>query len=50
LRELQRLPDFRNVIVHAYVALDLERVVEAMDRLEPVTGLAEAVRRLESKS
>jgi hypothetical protein len=32
--------------VHEYVALDLERAVEAMDRLGPVEVLAEAVRRL----
>ena len=43
---LERLPDFRNVLVHEYVALDLERAVEAMDQLGPVEELAEAVRRL----
>ena len=34
--ELALLPGFRNVLVHEYVRLDLEPVVEAMDRLEPV--------------
>lgn len=43
---LERLPDFRNVLLQEYVALDLERAVEAMDRLDPVEELAEAVRRL----
>ena len=43
---LERLPGFRNVLVHEYVALDLERAVEAMDQLGPVEELAEAVRRL----
>ena len=43
---LERLPGFRNVLVHEYVALDLERAVEAMDRLDPVEELAAAVRRL----
>jgi uncharacterized protein YutE (UPF0331/DUF86 family) len=43
---LERLPGFRNVLVHEYVALDLARAVEAMDALEPVEELAEAVRRL----
>ena len=43
---LERLPGFRNVLVHEYVALDLERAVEAMDQLGPVEDLAEAVRRL----
>jgi uncharacterized protein YutE (UPF0331/DUF86 family) len=43
---LERLPGFRNVLVHEYVALDLERAVEAMDQLGPIEELAEAVRRL----
>lgn len=34
--ELERLPGFRNVLIHEYVALDLARVVEALDRLDPV--------------
>ena len=34
--ELERLPGFRNILIHEYVALDLARVVEALDRLEPV--------------
>jgi uncharacterized protein YutE (UPF0331/DUF86 family) len=47
VRELARLPGFRNVVVHDYVALDMERVVEALDRLQPVEDFAEVVRRLE---
>jgi len=43
---LERLPGFRNVLVHEYVALDLARVVEAMDDLEPVEELARIVREL----
>jgi uncharacterized protein YutE (UPF0331/DUF86 family) len=43
---LERLPGFRNVLVHEYVALDLERAVEAMDQLGPVEELIQAVRRL----
>ena len=34
--ELERLPGFRNILIHEYVALDLARVVEALDRLDPV--------------
>lgn len=45
VRELERLPGFRNVLIHEYVALDLDRVVEAMDRLEPVEDFLEIVRR-----
>ena len=36
VEQLEPLPGFRNVVVHEYVALDLRRVVEALDRLEPV--------------
>jgi len=44
VRELERLPGFRNVRVHEYVALDLDRVVEALDRLAPVERFLEIVR------
>jgi len=33
---LEPLPGFRNVIVHEYVALDLDRVVHALDGLGPI--------------
>jgi len=46
--ELVRLPGFRNVVIHEYVALDLDRVVEAVNRLEPIERFAEVVRRMES--
>lgn len=36
VRELERLPGFRNVLVHEYVELDLDRVVEALQRLAPL--------------
>jgi uncharacterized protein YutE (UPF0331/DUF86 family) len=45
VRELERLPGFRNVLVHEYVALDLDRVIEALDRLEPIETFLEIVRR-----
>lgn len=48
--ELARLPGFRNVLVHEYVALDFGRVVEALDRLEPVERFLDIVRRIESGS
>ena len=47
VRELERLPGFRNVLIHEYVALDLERAVEALDRLQPVESFLEIVRRIE---
>jgi uncharacterized protein YutE (UPF0331/DUF86 family) len=46
VRELEWLPGFRNVLVHEYVALDMARVVEALDRLGPVEhflGIARSV-------
>jgi uncharacterized protein YutE (UPF0331/DUF86 family) len=36
VRHLERLPGFRNILVHEYVALDMQRVVEALDDLEPI--------------
>lgn len=47
--QLARLPGFRNVLVHEYVALDMDRVIEALDDLEPVERFTEIVRRLESE-
>ena len=45
--DLERLPGFRNVLVHEYVTLDLGRVVEVLDRLAPIATFAEVVRRIE---
>jgi len=47
VEQLERLPGFRNIVIHEYVALDLRRVVEALDRLEPVDRFAEIVRSIE---
>jgi uncharacterized protein YutE (UPF0331/DUF86 family) len=46
VRKLERLPGFRNVVIHEYVALDLERVVEALDDLAPVEEFLRIVREL----
>lgn len=48
VRELSVLPGFRNVLIHEYVTLDLDRAVEALDRLEPIDSFVEIVRRMES--
>ncbi|MDH3525132.1 MAG: DUF86 domain-containing protein [Acidobacteriota bacterium] len=50
VEELERLPGFRNVLIHEYVALDLERVLDALDRLAPIEEFARAVAALESES
>jgi uncharacterized protein YutE (UPF0331/DUF86 family) len=47
-QDLEKLPGFRNVLIHEYVALDYGRVIEALDRLGAVEELAEAVRRIEA--
>jgi uncharacterized protein YutE (UPF0331/DUF86 family) len=44
--ELERLPGFRNVLIHEYVALDMTRVVEALNRLEPVERFSRIVREI----
>lgn len=44
VRQLERLPGFRNVLVHEYVSLDLDRVIEALDELEPIEEFFEIVR------
>jgi uncharacterized protein YutE (UPF0331/DUF86 family) len=36
LARLELLPGFRNVVIHEYVGIDLERAVRALDELEPV--------------
>lgn len=49
VRELERLPGFRNVLIREYVALDMDRVLEALDRLDPIDRFADIVARLESE-
>jgi uncharacterized protein YutE (UPF0331/DUF86 family) len=44
---LERVPGFRNVVIHEYVALDLDRVVAVLGELEPIERFLEVVRRLE---
>jgi uncharacterized protein YutE (UPF0331/DUF86 family) len=49
VRRLERLPGFRNVLVHEYVAFDLQHAVEALDDLETIERFLEIVRELESE-
>jgi len=44
---LAQLPAFRNVLIHEYVNLDFAKVVEALDRLEPVEEFARIIRQME---
>ncbi len=50
VEELQGLPGFRNVLIHGYVALDLERALEALDRLDSIEEFVKAVAEIESES
>jgi uncharacterized protein YutE (UPF0331/DUF86 family) len=43
VRRLERLPGFRNVLIHEYVALDLDRAMEASRDLEPIEEFARLV-------
>jgi len=47
---LERLPGFRNVLIHEYVALDMERVMEAIDELAPIERFHAIVTRIEAES
>ena len=48
--ELQRLPGFRNVLIHEYVALDMGRVMEALARLDSIDRFVEIVAKIESEA
>jgi uncharacterized protein YutE (UPF0331/DUF86 family) len=48
LNDLERLPGFRNVLVHEYVTLDFRRVIQAIDDLGSIEEFVEIVRRLEA--
>jgi uncharacterized protein YutE (UPF0331/DUF86 family) len=48
LHDLERLPGFRNVLVHEYVTLDFRRVIQALDDLGSIEKFLEIVRRLEA--
>jgi uncharacterized protein YutE (UPF0331/DUF86 family) len=48
--KLERLPGFRNVVIHEYVALDLERVVAALNELDPIERFVEVVAAIEASN
>ncbi len=43
VRRLERLAGFRNVLVHEYVALDMQRIMEALDELDAIDRFASLV-------
>jgi uncharacterized protein YutE (UPF0331/DUF86 family) len=50
VKRLEKLPAFRNVLVHEYVDLDFAKVVEALDDLEAVEEFADIVLRMDRSS
>jgi uncharacterized protein YutE (UPF0331/DUF86 family) len=48
VRELERLPGFRNILIYEYVALDLDRAVTALDRLDPIEQFVAIVTEIEA--
>ena len=44
---LELLPGFRNVVIHEYITLNLERAVEALQRLDPIERFIEIVSAIE---
>jgi uncharacterized protein YutE (UPF0331/DUF86 family) len=41
--QLEKLPGFRNVLIHEYVGIDLDRAVTALDELDPVESFVAVV-------
>ena len=47
VRSLEKLPGFRNVVIHEYVTLDLRHAIEALDQLGPIEEFLEIVRQMD---
>ena len=47
---LARLPGFRNVVVHEYVTLDLNRAIDALRGIEPVETFARIVGEIDGRA
>lgn len=50
VERLARLPGFRNVLIHEYVGLDFQRVIEALDRLDDLDEFSRIAAGLEQAS
>jgi uncharacterized protein YutE (UPF0331/DUF86 family) len=48
VRSLEKLPGFRNVVIHEYINLDLRRAIEALDQLGPIEEFLKIVQELEA--
>ena len=49
VERLARLPGFRNVLLHEYIALDLEIAIRALDDLEPIERFVRLVADAEAR-
>lgn len=47
VQALQQLPGFRNVLVHEYVSLDMQRVIDALENLGPIERFADVIAAIE---
>lgn len=47
VKKLERLPGFRNVLIHEYVMLDMQLAVDALHDLEPLEQFLQIVRGME---
>ena len=47
---LDRLPGFRNVVIHEYIELDWGRVIEALDNMDTIEAFARIDAHLEEES
>ena len=43
VKQLEALPGFRNIVIHEYVELDLERVIQALEGLAPIEAFAQTL-------
>lgn len=48
--KLERLPGFRNVLIHEYVTLDMQLAVNALHDLEPLEQFLQIVRDIEAET
>ena len=48
--QIESLAGFRNVVVHEYVGIDSRRVIEALQKLEPVEQFVRAIAAIEREA
>ena len=48
--QLERVPGFRNIVIHEYVKINFNLVVKALDELDAIDRFADIVRQIEASS